>query len=162
MIQKTLVLIKPDGLKRGLTGEIIKRVEQAGMKIVAMKMVHAEKGLAELHYSDAGIRYGARVLDNLTSYLTEGPVIAVCFEGVEAISNVRRLVGSTYPNESAPGTIRGDFCHTSKNHANENNRKVGNLIHASEDEKDAKREIELWFSGNEIHDYKRADEEQVW
>jgi nucleoside-diphosphate kinase len=161
MIQQTLVLIKPDGVKRGLIGEIIRRIERTGLKILAMKMILADKSLAERHYSDVEKKYGKRVLDNLTSYLSEGPVIAICFEGIDAISHVRKLVGATYPNESPPGTIRGDFCHISKDYANEKNRKVGNLIHASSSEKDAQNEIKLWFSEKELHSYKRVDEEEI-
>jgi nucleoside-diphosphate kinase len=161
-IEKTLVLIKPDGVQRGLVGEIIHRIERTGLKIVSMKMVHADKKFAEEHYSDIKERYGERVLDNLTSYLTQGPVIAICFEGINAVALVRKLVGATYPSEALPGTIRGDFCHISKEYANANNRKVGNLIHASAKAEEAKKELELWFTKKELHSYKRSDEEHVF
>ncbi len=161
MIQQTLVLIKPDGVLRGLVGEIIRRIERTGLKILAIKMVRVDKNFAEKHYLDIKERYGKKILDNLTSYLTEGPVIAICFEGISAISQVRKLVGTTYPSDSPPGTIRGDFCHISKDYANENNKKVGNLIHASASEKDAEYELKLWFSREELHNYKRSDEEHV-
>ena len=160
-IQKTLVLIKPDGIQRGLTGEIIKRIERTGLKILSMKMVWAEKDFAKKHYFDVEERHGKTVFENLVGYLTEGPIIAICFEGIEAIEVVRKIVGSTYPKEALPGTIRGDFCHISKDYANKNNKKVGNLIHASANEKDAKSEIVLWFSIDEIHDYKRSEDDQV-
>ena len=124
-IEKTLVLIKPDGLKRGLVGEIIKRIERTGLKIIAMKMTWIDKKFAEEHYSDIKERYDKRILDNLTGYVREGPVIAICFEGVDAISLVRKIVGETpYPNECSPGTIRGDYCHISKNYANKHNKRV--------------------------------------
>ena len=160
-IEKTLVLIKPDGLKRGLVGEIIKRIERTGLKIVAMKMTWIDKDFAEEHYSDIKERYDKRILDNLTEYVREGPVIAICFEGIDAISLIRKLVGATYPNEANPGTIRGDYCHMSKDYANKHNKRVGNLIHASADKKDAKKEIALWFSIEEFHKYKTAHQEEV-
>jgi len=161
-IERTLVAIKPDGLKRGLVGEIIKRIERTGLKIVSMKMVWIEKDFAEKHYFDIKERYDKRILDNLVNYITEGPVIAICFEGIDAISLVRKIVGSTYPNESQPGTIRGDFCHISKEHANKNKRRVGNLIHASANKKEAKQEIELWFSVDELHEYTTAHQKEVF
>ena len=161
MIEKTLVLIKPDGLKRSLVGEIIKRIERTGLKIISMKMTWVDKNFAEEHYSDVKERYDKRILDNLTAYVTEGPVIAICFEGVSAISLVRKIVGSTYPNESMPGTIRGDFCHISKDYANKKKKRVGNLIHASADKKDAKKELELWFSIEEFHEYKTSHQDEV-
>ena len=160
-LEKTLVLIKPDGLKRGLVGEIIKRIERTGLKIIAMKMTWIDKNFAEEHYSDIKERYDKRILDNLTEYVMEGPVIAICFEGVDAISLIRKLVGSTYPSESMPGTIRGDYCHISKNYANKHNKRVGNLIHASADKNDAKKELALWFSIEEFHKYKTAYEEEL-
>ncbi|MDD5193769.1 MAG: nucleoside-diphosphate kinase, partial [Candidatus Nanoarchaeia archaeon] len=100
-------------------------------------------------------------LKSLVNYLTEGPVIAICFEGVDAIAVIRKLAGSTYPNEALPGTIRGDFSHISKAYANANNKKVGNLIHASSNEEDAKKELKLWFSINEMHSYKRSGEDHL-
>ncbi|MDP2925879.1 MAG: nucleoside-diphosphate kinase [Nanoarchaeota archaeon] len=162
VIEQTLVLIKPDGLKRGLVGEIITRIERTGLKIIAMKMIWPDKKFAEQHYFDVEERHGKKVLDNLTGYLTAGPVLAICFEGVDAISLVRKIAGPTYPNEAPPGTIRGDFCHISKIHANENNQVVGNLIHASAGIEDAKKELSLWFTKKEMHSYKRTDEEHVW
>jgi nucleoside-diphosphate kinase len=162
MIQQTLVLIKPDGVQRGLVGEVIHRIERTGLKILAIKMIQADKKFAEKHYFDVEERHGKRVLESLTDYLIEGPVIAICFEGIDAISQVRKLVGATYPNEALPGTIRGDFCHISKDHANTNNRRVGNLIHASAKKEDAETELNLWFTKKEMHSYKRSDEEHVW
>jgi nucleoside-diphosphate kinase len=160
-LEKTLVLIKPDGIKRGLVGEIIKRIERTGLKIISMKMSWIDQDFAEKHYSDVKERYDKRILDNLVSYITEGPVIAICFEGVDAISLVRKIVGATYPNEANPGTIRGDFCHISKDHANKTDSKVGNLIHASSDQKDAEKEIKLWFSIDEMHSYKTSHQDEV-
>ncbi len=152
-MQRTLVLIKPDGVQRALVGKIISRFEDAGLKIIAMKMAWVDKNFAEKHYGDVKQRYDQRILDNLVRYIREGPVIAMVIEGVEAINVVKKIVGVTYPNEAAPGTIRGDFAHMSKEHANKDDGKVGNLIHAST-EKDAEHEIALWFSKKEMHSYK--------
>src|SRR3989344_919142 len=160
-LQRSLVLIKPDGVQRGLSGEIIKRIEQTGLKIIAIKMVWVDKNFAKNHYFDVGARHGEKVLKSLVDYLTEGPVIAICFEGVDTIAVIRKIAGSTYPNEALPGTIRGDFAHISKNYANTNDRKEGNLIHASANEEDAQKELKLWFSIDEMHSYKRSDENHL-
>jgi nucleoside-diphosphate kinase len=162
MIERTLVVIKPDGVKRGLVGEIIRRIERTGLKIVAMKMVWADKNFAKKHYFDVEERHGKTVFESLVGYLTEGPVVAICFEGIKAISLVRKIVGATYPDEALPGTIRGDFCHISKDYANKNKRRVGNLVHASAKEADAKTELALWFSVNELHDYKISHQDEVY
>ncbi|MBU0978135.1 MAG: nucleoside-diphosphate kinase, partial [Nanoarchaeota archaeon] len=127
--ERTLVLIKPDGVVRNLIGRIIMRFEDAGLKIVGMKMVWADEEFARKHYrDDLDIRYkeveekfGRNVRNELVKYLREGPVIAMVLEGVDAIKVTRKIVGSTYPNESAAGTIRGDFAHISKDFANSNN-----------------------------------------
>jgi len=158
MIEKTLVLIKPDGVQRALVGRIIQRFEDVGLKIVATKMVWVDKEFASKHYFDVGERHGERVLNSLTDYLTEGPVIAMVLQGVSSIALVRKLVGSTYPSEALPGTIRGDLSHISKDYANRNEKRVGNLIHASSSAKDAEYEISLWFGKDEIHEYTVAFE----
>jgi len=161
MIQQTLVLIKPDGVKRGLIGDIIKRFEQRGLKIVGMKMVQPTKSLAEKHYTQIiAEKHGKKVRDYLLDYLTASPVIAIVIQGVNAIQLVRKIVGSTYPGEADIGTIRGDFAHVSREYAKAKNQ-GHNLVHASENYEDAKKELALWFSINEIHDYKRVDEENV-
>ncbi|MCX6742591.1 MAG: nucleoside-diphosphate kinase [Candidatus Pacearchaeota archaeon] len=153
VMQKTLVLIKPDGVQRALIGKILSRFEDAGLKIIAMKMSWIDKDFAEKHYWDVKQRYDQRILDNLVRYIREGPVVAMVIEGVEAVAVVKKIVGATYPSEAAPGTIRGDFAHMSKAHANADDGKVGNLIHASA-EKDAEHEISLWFTKKEMHSYK--------
>jgi nucleoside-diphosphate kinase len=162
MVERTLIVIKPDGIKRGLIGEMIKRIERTGLKIIAMKMIWVDKDFAKKHYFDISERHGKRVFENLVSYLTEGPVVAICFEGVGAISLARKIIGSTYPNEANPGTIRGDFCHISKAYADRKKKKVGNLIHSSANEKEAKKEIALWFSVDDIHNYKTSHQEEVF
>lgn len=161
MIQQTLVLIKPDGVQRGLIGEIIKRFEQRGLKIVGMKMTQPMKDITEQHYGKAiAEKHGQHVLDYLIDYLTSGPVIAIVVQGSSAIKTVRKIVGSTYPGEADIGTIRGDYAHASKEYAKKNNQ-GHNLIHASENEEDAKKELALWFKSDEIHDYKLSHEEHI-
>ena len=161
-IEQTLVLIKPDGIERGLVGEIIKRFEQRGLKIVGMKMVQADKSLAGKHYKETiEHKHGKHVRDYLLDYLISGPVIAMVIQGSDAISVVRKIVGSTYPGEADIGTIRGDYTHASKEYVKKNNQ-GHNLIHASENEEDAKKELSLWFSIDEIHEYKLSHEEHIY
>lgn len=161
MIQQTLVLIKPDGVQRGLIGEIIKRFEQRGLKIVALKMTRVNKSLAEKHYTeDIEQRHGEKVREYLINYITMSPVIAMIIQGSDAIKIVRKIVGATYPGEADIGTIRGDFAHVSKHRAKEQNQ-GRNLIHSSENEEYAKKELALWFSIDEIHDYKLSAEEHL-
>jgi nucleoside-diphosphate kinase len=161
MIERTLVLLKPDAVQRSLVGRVISRFEDAGLKIIGMKMVWVDEKFAKIHYSGIGERHGEKVLKNLVDYIHGGPVIAMVIEGVNAIDVVRKITGTTYPNEALPGTIRGDFCHISKKYANEHDKHVGNLIHASENKKDADREISLWFSTNELFKYKTVHDIHV-
>lgn len=161
MIERTLILFKPDAVERGLVGRILQRFEDVGLKIVGMRMVVVDEALAEKHYFDVKERYDERIFNSLSEYLRAGPVIAVVLQGIDVVKQVRKMVGSTYPDESLPGTIRGDFAHISKLHANENNRRVGNLIHASANPKEAEYEIKLWFKENEMHNYKTVHEVHV-
>jgi len=164
--EKTLVLVKPDGMVRQLVGKIIMRFEDAGLKIIAMKMVWVDDDFARKHYrdeldvryKDVEERYGRNVRNELVKYLKEGPVIAMVLEGVDGIAVVRKIVGATYPNEALPGTIRGDFAHISKDFANTKNVMVRNLIHASADAKDAEIEIGVWFEKEEMHTYRTVHE----
>lgn len=158
MIEKTLVLIKPDGVQRGLIGQIIDRFEKVGLKIVAMKMVWVDKELSRKHYVEHA---GKDFYNGLEKYMTEGPVVAMVLEGVDAIPTVRKIVGSTEPKSALPGTIRGDFAHVSYEHADKTKTAVKNLIHASGNKEDAKREVKLWFSPKEIHNYKTVHEIHV-
>lgn len=152
--ERTLVLIKPDGIVRHLTGKIITRFEDAGLKIIGMKMRWVDEKFAGEHYRmDIEEKYGKRVRDGLINYIKEGPIVAMVLEGVNAIAVVRKIVGSTYPSESAPGTIRGDFAHISKDYANHHEVNVRNLIHASSDKKDSDIEVPLWFNDEELHSY---------
>ena len=153
--ERTLVLIKPDGIVRNIVGKIIMRFEDAGLKIIGMKMVWIDDNFAKRHYrEDIALKHGERVRNDLVKYIREGPVIAMVLEGVDGIKVTRKIVGSTYPNESLPGTIRGDFAHISRDYANENEISVRNLIHASGNEDDAKIEIPLWFNNSELNSYK--------
>lgn len=159
MIEQTLVLIKPDGVKRGLIGEIISRFEKAGMKIIGMKMHWTTEEFAKKHYTeDIAKRRGEKVRKNLLDFIKSGPVVAICIEGIEVIENVRKMVGPTEPKAALPGTIRGDYSHISFGRADASGRAIENLIHASADKKDADREIALWFSRKELHDYKTVHE----
>jgi len=162
MIQRTLVLLKPDAVQRGLIGRILERFENAGLKIVAAKMVWVDVKLADKHYDDLGKRRGEQVKKRMVEFLTKtGPVLALVLEGVEAVEVVRKIVGGTEPKTALPGTIRGDFAHLSLAYGDSKNKAVPNLIHASGSPEEAKREIELWFKPSEIHSYKLSHEEHV-
>ena len=151
MIQRTLVLLKPDAVQRAYAGEIISRFEKAGMKIVGMKMVWVNKEFAKQHYAE---HVEKPFYPGLEALITMGPVIAMVLEGVEAIAKVRKLVGPTEPKDAPAGTIRGDFAHISYGYADKKGLGIKNLIHASADEKDAKKEVALWFNDDELHSYK--------
>jgi len=162
-LQQTLVLVKPDGVARGLTGEIIKRFEQRGLKIIALKLVQINMDHAKRHYTEEiSKKHGEKIRNQLLSFITEGPVVAMIIEGVDAIENVRKIIGATESKSAAPGTIRGDFSHVSYTHADEKEIAVKNVIHASANEEDAKSEMALWFSIDEICDYRRTDEDHVF
>ena len=144
-MERTFVMIKPDGVQRALAGRIIGRLESKGLKIVAAKMLHINKELASKHYQE---HVGKPFYEKLVKFITSGPVLATVFEGKNAVTCVRALVGKTNPQEALPGTIRGDFgMETGKN-----------LIHASDSLESAKREIALFFSEKEIMSYERTDE----
>ena len=161
-LEQTLVLVKPDGVKRGLIGEVIKRFEQRGLKIIGLKLIKIDEDIAKKHYTeDISKRRGERVRNNLINFLTSGPVVAIAIEGIDAIENVRKLIGDTESKKALPGTIRGDFSHQSYAHADEKDIVLQNLVHASSSKEDAETELAVWFSVDEIHGYKRADEEHV-
>ncbi len=162
-IQQTLVLIKPDGVERGLIGEVIKRFEQRGLKIVGLKLTKVEKSFAQRHYTeDISKRRGEKVRNLLVDYMASGPVVAMVIEGVDAIENVRKLCGATESKSAIPGTIRGDYSHISFSHADENCIPVKNVVHASSSEEDARNELALWFSVDEIFDYSLVYEKHVF
>ncbi|MEV4620214.1 nucleoside-diphosphate kinase [Asanoa sp. NPDC049573] len=157
-LQRTLVLLKPDAVARGLVGRIFQRFEDAGLKIVGTKMVQIDAELAKKHYFDLEERFGKSVFDVTANFMQTGPVIALVLEGVEAVATVRRLVGVTFPNEATPGTIRGDFAHTSKAYTESKHTAAANLVHASGKPDEAKYEVDLWFDGSELHDYQTVAE----
>lgn len=157
-VQRTLILIKPDGVQRSLVGKVIQRFEDVGLKIVAMKMVWVDNKFSKEHYS-------AHVEKNfypaLEAMITMGPVVAMVLEGVDSIELVRKMVGATEPKSASPGTIRGDFAHVSYGHADSKGIGVKNVIHASGDEVDAKKEVALWFGDEEIHTYETVHDMHV-
>jgi len=158
-MERTLVLIKPDGVKRGLVGEIISRFEKAGLKIIGLKIVWIDEDFAKRHYTeDIAERRGEKVRKSLLKFINSGPVVAICIEGISAIENVRKMVGETEPKTALPGTIRGDYSHISFSRADEADKAVENLIHASSDKEDAEREVSLWFAVEELHEYKTVHE----
>lgn len=153
-VEKTLVLLKPDTVERGLMGRIISRFEDAGFKIVAMKMVKPTKETALDHYDeDIAKRHGEHMRRYNVDFLVSGPVLAMVIEGVNAIENVRKYCGTTEPKASPPGTIRGDFSHMSYAHADEKEHVVKNVIHASADPEYAEKEIRIWFNPEELINY---------
>jgi len=161
-IQRTLVLIKSDGVQRQFIGKIIQRFEDVGLKIVGMKMKWADEEFAKKHYFDVEERKGPRVFNSLVSYLTEGPVIAMVLEGIDSVELVRKMVGSTEPKSALPGTIRGDFSQHSYGYTDDREKIIRNLIHASGKPEEAEYEIKLWFSPDELHTYKTVHEFHVF
>ena len=155
-IQRTLILFKPDAVQRGIVGEILTRFERVGLKIIATKMIFPNKEHYYKHYESIGkmvSRRGEKAFDMVLDFMTQGPVIAMVFEGVEAVDLVRKLVGGTEPKSAMPGTIRGDYSHMSFGYADEAGKGIPNLIHASGDPKEAAEEIAHWFKEHEIYDY---------
>ena len=160
-IQRTLVLFKPDTVQRGLVGEILTRFERVGLKIVATKMIAPTKEHYHKHYEEIGqmiTRRGEHAFDVTLEMMIQGPVIAMVFEGVEAVALVRKLVGGTEPKSADPGTIRGDFSHMSFGYADTKNKGIPNLIHASGDPEEAEKEIGHWFSDTELYEYETVIE----
>jgi nucleoside-diphosphate kinase len=154
-MERTLVLLKPDAVDRGLVGEIIQRFERVGLKIAGMKMIQAGKEHASKHYTDdLAKRRGQHVRDLMIEMISSGPIVAIVLEGVEAVEIVRKMVGTTEPKSAAPGTIRGDYSHVSFKHADSKKIGVYNLVHASGSIEEAPVEISVWFSADELHDFK--------
>ncbi|MEM3396021.1 MAG: nucleoside-diphosphate kinase [Thermoplasmata archaeon] len=148
-MERTFVMLKPDAVQRGVCGEIIARFERRGLKIVGMKMLWIKRELAEKHYAE---HVGKKFFEGLVSYITSGPVIAMVIEGKNAVKLVRDMMGKTNPQESLPGTIRGDY-----------SIDLGrNIIHGSDSPASAEREIALFFTKEEIFDYKLATETWIY
>lgn len=146
MIEKTLVLVKPDGVQRGLIGDVVKRFESAGLKIVGMKMKQIDAEFSKKHYF---AHVEKDFYPELEERITSGPVIALVLEGINAVSVVRKIVGTTESNTAIPGTIRGDFGHVSLDHKGSKN-----IVHASGNLEEAKQEVNLWFNSEELFNYK--------
>lgn len=178
MIQKTVILVKHDGVQRGLVGEIIKRFEQKGLRIAAIKMVQPTRTLAKKQYKltpawvkklatntrkaaeDKGIKMketnkqiAERVRKWLMDYLCEGPIVVILFEGYHAIEIGRKIIGHVEARQAEIGTIRGDYSTESYEIADFKKRPIRNLVHASGNKEEANNEVKLWFSKKEIHDY---------
>ncbi len=181
--ERSLVLLKPDTVQRSLVGEVIKRFEQTGLKISAMKMIVATEEQLLSHYNKTDewyerkgkgiveelkgmgktvdkepIEYGKDIIRTIVSYMTAAPVVALIFEGNKAVSVVTKIVGSTEPASSDVGTIRGDYTVDSYGHATFENRAVRNLVHQSESPEEAEREIAIWFTEAEVMTYVTAQE----
>ena len=148
-MENTFVMVKPDGVQRGLVGEIVARFERKGLTLKAMKMITIQKALAEQHY---GEHKGKGFYDSLISYITSGPVVAMVWEGDNAVEVARTMMGATDPAKSAPGTIRGDFgMFTGRN-----------VIHGSDSPESARREINLFFNDYELQAYEKIGQEWLY
>ncbi len=187
--ERTLVIVKPDGVKRGLVGEIVRRIEQRGLKIVAMQMFQASKKDLARHYSSSeanlramgektlstyekygldpvkemgtadAVKIGKMVHGWIVDFMASGPVVKMVVQGIHAVEMVRKITGGTLPSTADMGTIRGDYSVDSPVLANAQKRGVRNIVHASGNIAEAEAEIKLWFSPKEIHAYTRAEEE---
>lgn len=185
--ERTLVILKPDAVQRGLIGEIIKRIESTGLKLVALKMIIADEAPCWAHYNkdDAwfqskgenvlknreaaglpiekeAIEYGRDIIGALVKFMTCGPIVPMVFEGNQSIGVIKKIVGSTEPMSSDGGTIRGDYTIDSFELANLDNRAVRNLIHCSDEPDEAKREIAIWFSEEEMLKYSLINEKILY
>lgn len=147
-MERTLVLVKPDGVQRGLVGEIISRLERRGLKLAGMKLMQVDDALARRHYAEHVARPFFR---GLVAFITSGPLVAMVWEGGNAVELVRQTMGATDPGKSAPGTIRGDLAVN-----------IGrNLVHGSDKPESAQREIALFFQPQEILDYPRSNDSWI-
>ncbi len=190
--EQTFVMVKPDGVKRGLIGEIVRRIEQRGLKVIACEMFNATRVQIDKHYpkdkawisrlgektmstyAQYGIdpkkalgtedlfEIGSMVRNWILDYMTSGPAVKMVVQGVHAIDMVRKLCGHSLPNKAELGSIRGDFSVDSPALANSNKRAVHNLIHASENPGEAANEMKLWFKSGEICSYNRAEEDVMF
>jgi len=186
--ERTLVIVKPDGVQRGLTGEVIKRFERVGLKIVGLKLIVPTKEMVGKHYTtdpdwirktgeknikafaDKGVQppinepvlAGQAILTSLVAYMTSGPVVAMIWQGANAVKIVRKLTGGTEPLTSDVGTIRGDFVLDSYEMADAQGRAVRNVVHTSGNIDEAQSEIAQWFNSNEITEYDAIHEQILY
>jgi len=160
-MEKTLIVLKPDAIARGIAGEILSRFERAGLKIVGLKMVSPDEAHYHHHYEEIGqliSRRGEDVYRRNADFMLSGPVIAAVLEGVQAVATVRKMVGETEPHKASPGTIRGDYAHMTIEHSNQKGGGLPNLVHASADPDEAKAEVAHWFKPEELYEYKTTHE----
>ena len=160
-MERSLIILKPDAVQRGITGEIISRFERAGFKIVAIKMLQPDQEHYVEHYEGIGTlktRKGEEIFTETLAGMQDGPVIALVLEGVEAVETVRKMVGNTEPRSALPGTIRGDYAHVTYGQVSGTGRGLANIIHASADTAEARKEIAHWFTDAEIYDYDAVHE----
>lgn len=187
MMEKSLVLVKPDGVQRALVGEVISRLERVGLKLIGIKMLNATADMAGEHYADdqewllsvgekalaaaakrgeepteSAMEIGQRVRNLLMEYIAMSPVVAMVWEGHNAVAKIRKIVGATNPQDAEPGTIRGDYSIDSFKMADDSGRPIQNLIHASGSVEEGEREVAIWFSKEEIHAWKRVDEDLIY
>lgn len=186
--ERTLVLIKPDAVQRTLVGEIVQRYERLGLKLVGLKLVRPTKELVERHYMNDPawiektgakfiahatehklrikfhdpVKMGEHILHRLSKYMTSGPVIAMVWQGLHAVPIVRKITGGTEPLRSDVGTIRGDYVLDSYEFSDAEDRSIRNLVHASGTVEEAKKEIALWFSKDELMDYVLVQEKILY
>jgi nucleoside-diphosphate kinase len=170
--EDTLVIIKPDGVKRKLVGNILSRYEAAGMKVSGIKMMLATEGILKIHYSDDDedylysigrksakvgvevgdyVEFGRMIINRMRAYMMTGPIVPIVLEGENAVQRVRSITGNTNPGEAEKGTVRGDFGDDDITTAFRENRCLRNLVHASGTKEEAKTEIALWFDESEIY-----------
>lgn len=155
-LQQTLVILKPDAVCRAYMGEIITRFEKVWFTIIGAKMVKPDKDFFHHHYetiSKLGSRVSEEVLNNTIAMMMESPVLALVIEGVDAVENIRKIVGKTEPKSAQPGTIRGDFAHISYAYADATTGRINNLIHASGNAEEAIEEVKHWFKKEELFSY---------
>lgn len=187
-LERTLVIVKPDGVQRSLIGEIIGRYEKMGLKLVGIKMILATEAEIEAHYtlepewrritgekrlkaakergqtlpSEDPLVITAQILERLKKYMTSGPIVIMVWQGAHAVEIIRKVTGGTEPKSSDVGTLRGDFVLDSYEMADMDNRSIRNLIHASGSNKEAELEIKHWFSENELTNYRLIQEQIIY
>ncbi len=189
--ERTFIMIKPDGVLRGLVGQIISRIESTGLKIVGLKLITASKEAIDGFYpsdqawiqrlgektlstyktyginpieelnTDDALEIGRQVREWLLDFMTSGPIVPIVVEGIHAIEKIRKLAGETMPVNSTLGTIRGDFSSDSAAIANKQKRAVFNIVHATENAEEASEEIQYWFDSKDLSEYRSADDEII-
>ena len=156
-LQRSLVLLKPDAIQRGIVGEIITRFERVGARMIGLKMLVSDADTAKLHYTeDLAQRRGEHVRQMMIELITSGPIIALALEGVDMVEVVRKMIGSTEPKSAAPGTIRGDYSHMSFGYADSKGVGIFNLIHASGSPEEGESEVAVWFKSEELLAYSKV------